>query len=96
LQVDNALKEKLPKFCYTVVPSANPGSRICIVQRGESGCYCTDLDGRALTLKDVEQVVRKLNEQLGITEAQEIAMASGCMFGWHVPAADPDEWRGKA
>jgi hypothetical protein len=94
--LDNVLQEKLPKYCYTVVPSANPGSRICIVQLGESGCYCTDLDGQALTLKDVEQVVRKLNEQLGITEAQEIAMASGSMFGWHVPAADPDEWRGKA
>ena len=86
----------MPAIADLTAVDANPGSRICIVQLGESGCYCTDLDGQALTLKDVEQVVRKLNEQLGITEAQEIAMASGCMFGWHVPAADPDEWRGKA
>jgi hypothetical protein len=33
-----------------------------------------------------------LNAKTGVTKAQAEAMYAGAMFGWHVPAANPDNY----
>jgi len=86
------LEAKLPKYCIVFVEGMEPGRRIGIIKRGEKGYYETDWDSP--NREDdalVREAVKSMNEQRGVTPAQALAMKIGSMFGWHVPAADPDQ-----
>jgi hypothetical protein len=64
----------LPMYCFAKHPLVGC---VCI-KRGVSGY--TFLPGG-----DAEM----LNRAMGITKAQEAAMLAGCLYGWHLPLADP-------
>ena len=55
---------------------------IAAVRRGESGFYPVYSHSTAEDLNEAEEV----------TAAQAEAMLQGSMFGWDVPAANPDYW----
>jgi hypothetical protein len=86
LAMDNA--RKLPELCYVVVPHSHP-PQIGIVRRGEIGYYDADIATGSL---EPECFAGDLNERLGVSKAQASAMLTGSMFGWHIPAADPDNY----
>lgn len=77
----------LPEYCYVFLPTTY---EIGIIQRGESGYYRTDTQIR--TSEEAVARVREANERLGVTKAQAEAMKAGSMFGWDVPAADPNNY----
>ena len=78
------LRSTLPDRCYSILESTGD---IIIIQKGEKGYYHIDVtDG---TKAENRAFVDGQNEKLGITKAQEEAMKAGSMFGWAVPAADP-------
>ncbi len=72
--------KKLPEFCYAEHPSTGMPIRIL---RGEEGYYPPLHDGIC---------VDEINGLLGVTYEQQEAMVVGSMFGWHVPAANPETW----
>lgn len=74
-------------FCYVVVPGAQPGKRIGIVKRGESGYWLTDFDRAEHSEQLVESAVTAMNSKRGISPEQSEAMLIGSMFGWDVPGA---------
>jgi hypothetical protein len=76
---------KLPEFCYSTLPS-NP-KEIIIIKKGVKGYIKVD------PLSDVYICsAEKNNELIGVTKAQRKAMEAGSMFGWDIPAVDPDIW----
>lgn len=78
-----ATLKKLPLIAY-FGPSDNLGAMACngfAVKRGEMGYY-------PLQISDV--TAARLNTRHGVTEPQRKAMLNGSLFGWDVPAADPD------
>ena len=81
------LRSSLPKQCYVFVETSN---EIGIVKKGESGYYRTNLD-----FGDRDQnceIVRESNKKAGLSVSQVEAMKAGSMFGWHTPAADPQNY----
>ena len=72
---------KLPRMCASRLLS--DGSPI-FIRRGVSGYF------PAAPGFDVDY----FNAIHWITPAQIEAMEAGSMFGWEVPAADPDNWKG--
>ena len=78
-------------LCYTYLETERT---IGIIHRNETGYYKTDL-AECNKIKSAEEgkaFVRELNENLGVSIAEQKAMEFGSMFGWNVPAADPDNW----
>ena len=55
-----------------------------LIKRGESGYYPQD------SLKDRD--CDELNETFGVTKAQAEAMYHASMFGWDIPASNPELW----
>jgi len=84
------MSKNIPELCYVFIHSANPGKRIGIIKRGESGYYPTDFDSPTASAAIAEQVVNRLNERLGVSPAHAEAMQVGSMFGWNVPGAQPE------
>jgi len=70
---------KLPLAAYGILPSDN---KPILIRRGVMGYF------PAFVMPG--QTIDSLNEGLGVTKAQAIAMLNGSMFGWHTPSADPD------
>ena len=81
------LRSSLPERCYVYVQTKN---EIGLIQKGESGYYRTDM--WIIDANDGKQIVKDLNEKLGVTKAQGEAMKAGSMFGWETPAADPKNY----
>lgn len=72
--------KKLPEFCYAEHPVTKQPIRIL---RGESGYYPP-------LHKQVD--IDEINGLLSVTYEQQEAMVMGSMFGWHIPAANPETW----
>ena len=79
--------EGLPELCFSTL--ASNGQLICI-RRGESGYYPSEWETGDKE-RNVEEADR-LNERLGVTPAQRMAMEIGSMAGWDVPGADPKNY----
>ncbi len=74
----------LPALCYAKHPT---DGRAVIIVRGEVGFrdfFTDDLDA--------DLNVDRLNAAACVSKAQAAAMLSGSMFGWDVPAANPNRY----
>lgn len=77
---------KLPPYCFSVLNSDE--RQLIRINRGEMGYYPVNVpqpDG-----KTAKQWADDMNSHMSVTKAQVEAMESGSMFGWEIPAADPD------
>jgi len=79
-----AKEKKLPEHCYSRL--ASTGEAI-LIRYAEKGYY-------PITLPE-GSTVEGMNESIGVTEAQRMAMEAGSMFGWRVPGADPKNYENK-
>lgn len=75
----------LPETCYGILAGAGD---VIIIKKGESGYYKTDIDAGSKEANIA--LVDSFNTTVGVTKAQRAAMEAGSMFGWHVPAANPE------
>lgn len=75
----------LPERCFGVLPGTGD---LILIQRGESGYYKTDWS--TSNPEDNRALAEENNAALGVNKAQAAAMLAGSMFGWHVPAAQPE------
>lgn len=80
-----------PDFCFVLVPDARPGYRVALVCRGVRGRLVTDHDDGVLPLWtsdaepgawSIEEYVRELNQQLGVSRDEANLMLCGAMLGW--------------
>lgn len=82
--VENLIK--LPPLAYMEVAGCE---WVCIIKRNELGYSVTDWK-----LPESKQartkMITSLNRKLKVTKAQASAMYFGSVYGWHVPAANPD------
>ena len=78
---------KLPQLCYAV---NGVTEKVISIKLGESGYHETSIvtSGR----EESQRMVDYFNGRLGVTPAQRDAMYAGSMFGYHVPAANPDNY----
>ena len=83
----------LPELCYAIIDGNAPGERIGIIKRGEKGYYLTDFDTSTASEETVREVVDKQNRMMGVLPSQAMAMKIGSMMGWHVPGANPENFR---
>ena len=75
---------ELPEFSFAYL---NTTGEVILIKRGESGYYPQpQLQNRS---------VDELNELYDITKAQAEAMQHGSMWGWDVPASNPQLWERK-
>lgn len=74
----------LPPLCLKVLQW--DGSLI-MIRRGEMGYTPSPFDTG--NPKDNEELAEIINEQVGVTKAQEEAMYCGSMFGWDTKLSDP-------
>jgi hypothetical protein len=80
------IRSSLPERCFTVLQSTGG---VVAIERGKQGYFPTDNDGDPETARKAATL---LNQKLGVSKAQEAAMAAGSMFGWETPAADPKNY----
>lgn len=86
------LRASLPERCFSVLQATG---EVVALTRGQAGYLPTDNGGNPETARKAADL---LNKKLGVSKAQEAAMAAGSMFGWATPAADPKNYdaEGKA
>lgn len=74
---------KLPEKAFAFRPESN---EIVVIHRGVDGYYELGVYAEGVP---VEEAVDALNDVLGVSKAEQMAMIAGSMFGWNVPAANP-------
>ena len=79
---------RLPEVCFSVLPSSG---ELIMIKRNESG-YFPCHDRSSADPKVNRAYADDRNAKLGVSKAQEQAMLAGSMFGWHVPAAQPENY----
>lgn len=76
----------LPESCYSVLHTGE----LIVIKRGELGYYVSDWSSsdpaKNCALAD------EYNAEMGVTKAQAAAMQAGSLFGWNVPAANPEAY----
>ena len=80
-------RNELPDTCFSVLPSTG---QLIIIKKSESGYYPSEWETGDKE-RNVEEADR-LNERMGVTPAQRMAMEIGSMAGWDVPGADPKNY----
>jgi hypothetical protein len=70
-------KKSLPDFCY-----AMNGEETVLIRNNHDGYYPSTIQAPA----------DELNEKLGVTKQQAVAMKTGAMFGWNTPGARPEAY----
>lgn len=76
------LRSSLPEQCVSVLPSTG---ELIYLSRGEKGYQPSNV---SFTGEESRSYADHMNENSGVTKAQEAAMLAGSMFGWDKPAAD--------
>jgi hypothetical protein len=76
------VNKNLPNYCFSVLNTTN---EVILIKRGENGYY-PFYDGIYKGDKEAD----KKNKEIGVSKAQRQAMEAGSMFGWYIPAANPD------
>ena len=80
-------QKKLPRIAWAELDSSHEVVAICY---GESGYLKWEPEGYiAMTSTEI---VDDLNQKAGVSKAQASAMKAGSLFGWHCPAADPQNY----
>ena len=74
----------LPEFCYSISPDTD---ELVILIQGKSGCFSSGREGNNRERNCA--LANRLNEKLGVTQAQITAMEFGSTYGWDKPGADP-------
>lgn len=75
------MNDNLPELAFVQNPSDSPGAAPVIgIKRGEPGYYPIF----------TQRTADELNQMNHVSPAQREAMYAGSMFGWDVPAANPD------
>lgn len=83
--------EKLPRVCFTVLNS-DP-CQVIGLKRGVPGYWPIQRMGNEQEALDTAKYFNdraRLEGEPRITKEQIAAMEAGSLFGWTVPAADPD------
>jgi hypothetical protein len=76
----------MPDICYATHPSDGV---LILIKRDETGYYNVDADKvPPLSGETVVAQCRRLNERLGVTTAERMAMEFGSLAGWTTPGAD--------
>ena len=84
------MENSLPEQCLSVNPYTG---EIILLTKGKMGY----IDGIKIEIVSNNpkmklsnhEIVNLLNRSRGISKEQEMAMLSGSMFGWDIPAANP-------
>ena len=81
------LRSDLPEVCYSILPSTGD---VIIIKHGESGYYRCEYSTEDKAFN--REFANDRNANLGVSKAQVEAMLAGSMYGWDVPAADPESY----
>lgn len=82
----NVDEKGLPEYCFVALKTTN---EVVMVHRYERG-YSPTHEGNEPWYG--EATANAVNADRGITKAQAKAMEMGSMFGWDIPAADPNNY----
>lgn len=77
------LRKSLPEKCFSFKEDTG---KVVVIQKGEVGYTPADAYGKNMTPSEAAD---KLNETLGVSKFQEMAMVAGATLGWDAPEADP-------
>ena len=80
------LRSSLPKVCYGKVPEKRA---IVMFERGFDGYRSASYITKGRTS---QKLVDELNDGMGVTKAQAMAMQAGATLGWDTPAANPKNY----
>ena len=81
------LRSDLPEVCFSILPSTGD---VIIIKHGESGYYRCEYSTEDKAFN--REFANDRNANLGVSKAQVEAMLAGSMYGWDVPAADPNSY----
>ena len=80
------LRSSLPTMCYGKVPEKRA---IVLFERGFDGYRSASYVTKGRTS---QKLVDELNDGMGVTKAQAMAMQAGATLGWDTPAANPKNY----
>ena len=80
---------QLPEYCYSVLPS---NTQLIRIDRHGSGYNPVRIgdEQRHVFGEEARSLANELNKAGNISPSIRSAMESGSMFGWGIPAADPE------
>ena len=82
--IEERERQALPDLCYTVLKAT--GDLVC-VKKGVEGYFSTSYNTKNTAHN--QELADYMNERLGVTAAQVMAMEFGSRFGWTTPGSDP-------
>lgn len=80
--VNKDIEKDMPEICYGILPTTG---ELIIIKYLVDGYF---KDNSGIDPKKVNE----LNESIGVTKRQRIAMEMGSMFGWDTPSANPNNY----